>query len=141
MQHPSKATLKECDEAVEAYQLSGNRMGISLVTAIMAELCGQISLWERGLRYIDRALVYVGRSGERFAQADLYRIKGELLYAVNRIDDGKYWLNRAVRLAQKQERERGKCKPRFRWPGSFWIDRNSKKPADCWLPGVWTFRA
>ena len=102
MQHPSKATLKECDEAVEAYQLSGNRMGISLVTAIMAELCGQISLWERGLRYIDRALVYVGRSGERFAQADLYRIKGELLYAVNRIDDAKYWLNRAVRLAQKQ---------------------------------------
>ena len=102
LQQPSDTTLKGFDEAIEAYQLAGNRMGISSMLAIMAELCGRMGYCERGLRYVDKALIYVKRYGERFAQSDLYRVKGELLRVANRTDDAKNWLNRAVRLAQKQ---------------------------------------
>src|SRR6266516_2026046 len=99
---PRDRTLQGCDRAIETYQTAGNRMGISGMLAIMAELCGRIGRPERGLLYVDRALDYVRRSGERFAQADLYRVKGELLAAVNRIGDAQRFLSRALLLARKQ---------------------------------------
>jgi class 3 adenylate cyclase/tetratricopeptide (TPR) repeat protein len=103
LRQPDEATLARCDEAIEAYhQQAGSRMGVSSMLAIMAELCGRIGLHERGLRYVDKALAYVGRSGERFALADLYRIKGELLAAGQKAEDAERWLDRAIRLAQKQ---------------------------------------
>jgi class 3 adenylate cyclase/tetratricopeptide (TPR) repeat protein len=102
LQHPLDRTLRGCDEAIGRYQAAGNRMGISSMLAIMAELCGRMGAPDRGLLYVDRALGYVRRSGERFAKSDLYRVKGELLAAVNRIDEAKHCLSRALLLAQKQ---------------------------------------
>jgi class 3 adenylate cyclase/tetratricopeptide (TPR) repeat protein len=102
LREPGESTLALCDEAIDAYQQAGNRMGVSSMHAVMAELCGRVGLHERGVRYVDKALAYVGRSGERFALADLYRIKGELLAAGKHAEDAERWLERAVRLAEKQ---------------------------------------
>jgi class 3 adenylate cyclase/tetratricopeptide (TPR) repeat protein len=103
LRQPDEATLTQCDEVLDAYQLAGNRMGLSSILAIMAELCHKAGLGERGLRYADKGLAYVARSGERFALADLCRVKGELLGAAGRHDDALHWLERALRRAQKQE--------------------------------------
>jgi tetratricopeptide (TPR) repeat protein len=103
LREPCESAFRGCDEAFEAYQQAGNRMGISSMLAIVAELCCKIGLHERGLRYVDRALTYAGRSGERFALADLYRVKGELLGAVKRTGDAEHWLDRALQLAEKQQ--------------------------------------
>lgn len=99
---PRDHTLQGCEKAIEGYQAAGNRMGISSMLAIMAELAGKAGLHSRGLLYVDRALDYVGRSGEYFAQSDLYRVKGELLASVNRVADAERCLTQAVSLARKQ---------------------------------------
>jgi class 3 adenylate cyclase/tetratricopeptide (TPR) repeat protein len=99
---PREDRLDGCDKAIEAYEAAGNRMGISSMLAIMAELCGRMGLPERGLRYADGALNYVRRSGERFAQSDLYRVKGELLAMMHRIGSARRFLTHALLLARKQ---------------------------------------
>jgi class 3 adenylate cyclase/tetratricopeptide (TPR) repeat protein len=99
---PADRTLHDCDKAIESYQAAGNRMGISSMLAIMAELFGRMGRPDCGLLYVDRALDYVRRSGERFAQSDLYRVKGELLAAKSSIGDAQRCLNRALLLARTQ---------------------------------------
>jgi len=69
---------------------------------IMADLCVTLGLYERGLRYIDKSLIYVRRSGEHFAQSELFRIKGELQHAIGNVADARRWYNRALFLARKQ---------------------------------------
>jgi class 3 adenylate cyclase/tetratricopeptide (TPR) repeat protein len=102
LQHPVDDTLQTCDLVIQAYQAAGNRMGISSMLATMAEICGRMRLPDRGLLYVQRAMDYVRRSGERFAHSDLYRVKGELLAALDRTSDAIHCLNRALLLARKQ---------------------------------------
>jgi predicted ATPase/class 3 adenylate cyclase/predicted negative regulator of RcsB-dependent stress response len=103
LQNPSEATLRDCDQAINDYQAAGNRMGISSMLAIIAEPCSRIGLHQRGLKYVDKALDYVRRSGERFALSDLYRVRGELLVDLNRTSDAQHCLNQAVQTARKQQ--------------------------------------
>lgn len=101
--HPSPDALADCDRALEMYQSAGNRMGLSGILAVMAELCGRIDSVDRGLSYCGRAIDYVRRSGERFAISDLQRVKGELLASAGKNDDAKRHLREALQLAKEQQ--------------------------------------
>jgi class 3 adenylate cyclase len=101
LRDPADATLRHCDEALEKYEAAGNRMGLSAMLAIMGELCLRSGDRERGLLYVDRGLEYVRRSGERFAQSDLYRVKGEIL--ADQPADAKRCLTQALRIARSQQ--------------------------------------
>jgi tetratricopeptide (TPR) repeat protein len=103
LQNPSDSMLREFDETIEKYQTAGNQMGISSMLAIIGEHCGNMGLAERGLIYVDRGLDYVRRSGEHFAQSDLYRVKGMLLAALNRTGEAQRCLARALLIAQQQK--------------------------------------
>ncbi len=102
MQEPSDATLQECDAAIESFQASGNRMGVSSMFAIMGEICGRIGQIPRGLMYIERALDYVRESGERFAESDVHRVKGELLRMAGESADARLSFERALLVARSQ---------------------------------------
>jgi adenylate cyclase len=103
LQHPDEAALQEFDETIERYREAGNQMGISSMFAIVAEQCAKIGLPSRGLAYVDHALSYVHRSGERFAQSDLYRVRGILLGALNKTDEAHRCFVRALSIARKQK--------------------------------------
>jgi predicted ATPase len=47
--------------------------------ALLAEMLGQTGQTETGLAMLAEALATVERSGERFWEAEIYRLKGELL--------------------------------------------------------------
>src|SRR5437667_6529676 len=87
LQNPSEETLRDSLDAFEEYRQAGNRMGISSMFGIVAELYGEIDLPERGVSHVDRALDYVKRSGEQFAHSELYRVKGVLLASLRRIEE------------------------------------------------------
>ena len=88
LEGPSEETLQTA-WILRGYRQAGNRMGISSMFGIVAELYGEIGLPERGLSHVDRALDYVKRSGEQFAHSDLYRIKGILLASLHRTEDAR----------------------------------------------------
>jgi predicted ATPase len=46
---------------------------------MLAEAYGQVGRADEGLRALDEALAHVDKTGERFWEAELYRLQGELL--------------------------------------------------------------
>jgi class 3 adenylate cyclase/predicted ATPase len=49
--------------------------------ALLAEACGKVGQAEEGLSALSEALALVNKTGERFYEAELYRLKGELTLA------------------------------------------------------------
>jgi class 3 adenylate cyclase/tetratricopeptide (TPR) repeat protein len=102
LENPTEETLKETHDAFVKYQKAGNRMGISSMLGIVAELYGKIELPGQGLGHVENALRYASRSGEKFAQSDLFRIKGVLLASLQRREEAKKCLSRALQIAKTQ---------------------------------------
>jgi tetratricopeptide (TPR) repeat protein len=102
MLEPSDAALEECELALGVFRGSGNRMGTSSMLAIMGEVAGRIGQMARGLGYVEAALVYVSESGERFAESDLHRVKGDLLAGEGAHASALECFERALSIARSQ---------------------------------------
>ncbi|MBI3757391.1 MAG: AAA family ATPase [Deltaproteobacteria bacterium] len=70
-------------QAVEAGQWQ------SYYLALLAEVYGKVGQAEEGLATLDEALTVVDKSGERFYEAELYRLRGELTLAQSKTSLGQ----------------------------------------------------
>jgi predicted ATPase/class 3 adenylate cyclase len=102
LQNPGETSLREFDETIKKYRAAGNQMGVSSMFAIVAEQCGKIGCAQRGLDYLEQARRYVRRSGERFAQSDIFRVRGVLLATLGKTDDAQRCMARALVIARGQ---------------------------------------
>ncbi len=71
----------------------------------MAEALGQVGQAEDGLDLLDEALAFIDKTSERFWEAEVYRLKGELLLmrsAKNRAAADAAF-NQAIAIARRQE--------------------------------------
>jgi predicted ATPase len=59
--------------------ITGQRGSLSAYHARLAEAYGGIGQAEKGLSLLVEALAHVGTTEERYSEAEVYRIKGELL--------------------------------------------------------------
>jgi predicted ATPase len=66
-------------QGLAAYQATGARRGQPSYLALLAEAYGNVGRPEAGLCVLAEALAIVRTTGERWGEADLYRLKGELL--------------------------------------------------------------
>ena len=64
-----------------AYRATGAEMWRSHFLALLAEAHGKVGQAEEGLSVLAEALALVDKTGERFYEAELYRLKGELTLA------------------------------------------------------------
>ncbi len=60
------------------YQAAGSRIGQTYCIAILAEMHGKLNQIEAGLGLLNEGLELVNITDERFYEAELYRLKGEL---------------------------------------------------------------
>lgn len=65
-------------EGLAAYQATGATLGPPYYVALLAEGYGRIGQAREGLSLLGEALAEVEKSGERFYQSRLYRLKGQL---------------------------------------------------------------
>jgi predicted ATPase len=72
--------------------------------AQLADACGKAGRLEEGLRAIAEALDLVQQHGERWWEAEILRLHGELLLKQNPSDlaAGQAWLGRAIEVARQQ---------------------------------------
>jgi predicted ATPase len=66
-------------QGLTVYGATGAKYCRPFWLTMLAEAYGQVGRAEEGLRALDEALAHVDRTGERFWEADLYRLQGELL--------------------------------------------------------------
>jgi predicted ATPase len=68
-------------QGMAAYQATGSEVFRPSYLACLAEAYGKAGQAEEGLTMLAEALTAVHKTGERFYEAELYRLKGELLMA------------------------------------------------------------
>ena len=73
------AGVSQIREGLTTYQATGAEIWRPYFLALLAEVLGKEGQTEEGLRVINEALAIVERTEERFYEAELHRLKGELL--------------------------------------------------------------
>ncbi|MBI4233202.1 MAG: hypothetical protein HY686_02040, partial [Chloroflexi bacterium] len=71
--------IAQMRQGLAAYRATGAELASTYLIALLAEGYGKGGQPEEGLRVLTEALTAVERTGERFYEAELYRLKGELL--------------------------------------------------------------
>ena len=95
-----------------AYRATGAELERSYFLGLLAEAYGRVGQPEEGLRVVGEALAEVHMRGVRFYEAELYRLKGELLLIRNEgrggsrtpaTEEAEIWLRLALEMARRQQ--------------------------------------
>jgi predicted ATPase/predicted Ser/Thr protein kinase len=97
-------------QALDLYQATGVRFTLTDLLGSLAEAHGMAGDVDKGLEFMSQALAEVERGGERYYEAELYRIKGELfLKKAERGDraamesEAEACFRKSLAVARKQE--------------------------------------
>nr|WP_315592749.1 BTAD domain-containing putative transcriptional regulator [uncultured Cupriavidus sp.] len=78
-QSPSTEAVVAMQVAIEGFNATGARLRLPLYLAMQAECLGDVGKTEAALAAVDQAFECAGRTGEHWVDAELYRLRGELL--------------------------------------------------------------
>jgi class 3 adenylate cyclase/predicted ATPase len=85
-----------------AYRGTGARMFVPHHLALLARACAIAGQYEEGLGQLNDALQIVDRTGERWLQAELSRLKGQLLLRLGHSDAAEESYRKALTIANAQ---------------------------------------
>ena len=71
--------LTSIREGAEAWVATGSQVARLNHLTLLAEVCQKLQRFEEGLTWLSEGLEIVNRTGESFLEAEIYRLKGELL--------------------------------------------------------------
>ena len=75
--------MAQMRQGLAAYRATGAELGTAVLSGLLAEAYGTGGQAEEGLRVLAEALAAVHNTGERWYEAELYRLKGDLLLALS----------------------------------------------------------
>ncbi|TDI41940.1 MAG: adenylate/guanylate cyclase domain-containing protein [Acidobacteria bacterium] len=112
----------QVDEGVAAIQqgLAGTRMaGMEIWRSFFLSLVAEIYLnagrTEEGIQTVDEALAAVEANEERCVEAELYRLKGELLARLGSQDEAESNIRRAIDIARSQQAKSLELRATMSW--------------------------
>jgi predicted ATPase len=79
-----EAGITELRGALDVLRAAGFELGWPYFTGILTEAYGNVGQPVQGLNVLDEAVDLMNRTGQRLYEAELHRIKGDLLLAVSR---------------------------------------------------------
>ena len=87
------------------YRATGAVYYVPLFLAWLADTCGQAGEVEEGLLALTEALTVIETTGERVSEAELYRLKGELLLtqSLDNHTEAETCFHKAIAIAQTQQ--------------------------------------
>lgn len=103
-EQPDEAYIAAVRAAIEELSATGARLRLPYYLSLLASAYQQAGRPEDGLLVIEDALVQSRSSNERWWDAELHRLRGELLLAAGRdVYDAEAALSRAVEVARSQQ--------------------------------------
>jgi predicted ATPase len=91
-------------DGLAAWADTGSETYRTYYQGLLAEVLGEQGRIEEALRVLDDALALVQRTGERFHEAELHRLKGEFLLRQGAPpDDAEQWFREAAALARREQ--------------------------------------
>lgn len=100
--------MTQLHQGLAAWRATGAELTRPYMLAVLAEVYGKSAQTTAGLRMLDEALAAVDRTAEHWWEAELYRLKGELLQQVAGDRRQTTWtpeacLQQALVLARRQQ--------------------------------------
>ena len=97
--------LAQMREAFAAWRAIGAGVASPWFLALLAEACGKAGQIDEGLRTLDEALAVVQNNEEHLYEAEVYRLKGELLLqqSVEHQGEAEEGLQQALDVARRQQ--------------------------------------
>jgi class 3 adenylate cyclase/predicted ATPase len=77
-QGQTKEGIVQIRQGLVAHQATGAELGRTAFLALLAEAYGKAEQTQEGLNVAAEALALIGKNGERYVEAELYRLKGQL---------------------------------------------------------------
>jgi TOMM system kinase/cyclase fusion protein len=104
-QRAGEQGLAEMRQGLSAYEATGAYLTRPYFLALLAEGYGQVGQPAEGLSVLTTALASLHRYGERFFEAELYRLKGDLLLALSgeQAAEAEACFQRALKVARHQQ--------------------------------------
>ena len=96
------AGIERLQEGVSAVSRTGALSGLSLLLATLAEAELAREAPQEGLVTIDEAMAFIEKSGERFWEAEIHRLRGELLRVDARLGAAESSFQKALEVARVQ---------------------------------------
>jgi predicted ATPase len=99
--------VRQIRQSLAAHRATGAEAGQPYALAFLARAYGQEGQGDKGQQVLDEALAHVHRTGERCYEAELYRLKGELLLQGGKrhhtLADVEESFRQAVAVARRQQ--------------------------------------
>jgi len=101
---PVAERVSRMREAIEAFKSTGARLRLPYFLALLAEACLRAGQHDDGLRVVAEALAEAASRSERFWDADLHRVRAELLLAAGASSEAvESALRTAIEIARGQQ--------------------------------------
>ena len=104
--HDPARRLADARRSLEQYRATGTRLALTWLLILLAETCRASGAAREGLQAIEEALAHANETGERYHEAEIHRLKGELLLAedgVQAAPAARHCFIQAIEVAQRQE--------------------------------------
>jgi predicted ATPase len=104
-QGQAKEGIAQITQGLRIYRITGAELACPYFLALLAEAHGTLGEPEAGLTALTEALTLVDKTGERFYEAELYRLKGALLLQQNSVNqaEAESCFHQAISIAQNQQ--------------------------------------
>ncbi len=103
MQHPQDEAVAEIREALAAYRATGARFQSTYHLVLLAQALAARGRYGEGFSALREAAALVEETGERFFEAEIHRLEGNLLLAENGSAEAEPCYVKALEVARAQE--------------------------------------
>jgi predicted ATPase len=102
-QGQAKEGMAQMHQGLADYRSTGAGLAYSFWLAMLAQACGKIGQTEEGLDLLAEALATADQNGEHFYEAEIHRLKGELLLMQGETEaEVEKHYRRAIEVARQQ---------------------------------------
>jgi tetratricopeptide (TPR) repeat protein len=111
LQGKPEESLQLLQNGLVAYRVTGAELGLSYYLGLLADANIRMDQFAEASAVLDGAFRLVEKNDERFYEAELYRLKGELVLAES--DDrsaAEEWFRRAIKTADRQQSQAWKLR-------------------------------
>jgi predicted ATPase len=148
-QGQGEAGIAQIRRGLAAHQAAGEEIGRSVFLGLLAEACEKVGQLEEGLTVLNEALDFVDKTGERYYEAELWWLKGELLlmpedYGLSAVgyrektEEAEGCFLKAIEIARKQSAKSLELRAVMSL-SRLWQQRGSKEEARQLLADVYNW--
>jgi DNA-binding winged helix-turn-helix (wHTH) protein/predicted ATPase len=103
-EQPGTATIASLRESIAAFKASGARLRLPYYLGLLAQVCGRAGRTDDGLAAVDEGMAASRAHNERWWDAELHRVRGELLLASGAdADEAETAYTRAMEISRTQQ--------------------------------------